>query len=421
MPRRQIWNKLAGLFLVCTIASCGGGSSSGTEPESAAGNASEQSVVAIGDSINSATSANIENVIAVPSNSVEEPEIDSDGDGVTDNEDVAPLNASCATEEDQYNGVCLSKMLTDATRSTVTDDGRVLFTYSSPFGANSYEQLVTYDLNEEKFVSVLDTAPYMDIEDSITSLSYSNSQNRLYFSLSSGVIYYYGDNGEVNLFSEIAGEIVSLTEAGEDLWVQAKVGSFGNEQVSHIILDHAANIVNSSTDVTYRSAVSSTWSEAQGRIFLVNTFDLISYQKENTTFLLDRRIEQSYGLNERPVVRTAPLVISPDGNTIITSDFGIIDDRNRRKIFRFFLESSLPGQIASRFIWDEQHGLLTLSSHLNDGLYDSVLTSYNADYSINEVHILPGFPLQLYVNEGTATVLTSDIYDTLTVYERTVP
>jgi len=143
MPRRQIWNKLAGLFLVCTIASCGGGSSSGTEPESAAGNASEQSVVAIGDSINSATSANIENVIAVPSNSVEEPEIDSDGDGVTDNEDVAPLNASCATEEDQYNGVCLSKMLTDATRSTVTDDGRVLFTYSSPFGAHSYEQLVT--------------------------------------------------------------------------------------------------------------------------------------------------------------------------------------------------------------------------------------------------------------------------------------
>lgn len=376
--------RVAGIVLVLSMTSCGGGSTSQSESEGAADNGS----------------------VGLIAEAQTEPSVDSEE--VPDVVDLYPEDPSCNTEADIdtensiYGNQCMSHAAIRSEFIVTSDDG------VSYFGDDSLRTLYVMDLGQNPFLPQINYLPQIGWDNRLTALAYSNAQDRIYMGFSNGVILYSSSDNVVKTFSELDHPIIALTEAGEHLSVQYESGSVGDSYPRHDLMDRNANIVNTMGGHFSNSNANSpfgVWNSERQSITLISNDELLSYSYEESGILGSVIYRKRFDVadNKNPFI----LAVSPDGKTYITSDLAIHNETNKNLIVETKLALPENAKYNYELIWTATNGLFLLSKNIIGG---SFVVRYNDELEIINVYEVNGDvddrPFDMHVTEDSIFVLS---------------
>jgi hypothetical protein len=235
---------------------------------------------------------------------------DTDSDGAGDNADAYPSQAACWDLVEGDGTECYDTWLADQDADQILTTGSGLyFFFDSGWG-----QVVIYSQVYDTYAGTVN----LNSEDSATSITYSESHNRLYVGYASGNITYFDISSlsDETLLATATYGIGRVDAAGEYLYVQTAEGGYTN---SYSYDESGAQIYN---DYGY-TYTDTTWVEDDSRLYYVSarSYDALGYMEidQTTGYMWERNFYVDY---ESVAGSIRP---SPTGDRILYGSGHIVD------------------------------------------------------------------------------------------------
>jgi len=319
--------------------------------------------------------------------------LDSDNDGVFDNNDFYPNDAGCHAEQDGDGTECYLTLLKQDSSDVVstTHDDLVYFFLQSQ------SKLLTYDLAQGAFINATD----IEVESNVTSMLYHSAQQRFYFMLENNSIYFYELNGTASLFTDQVSSPQSIVQMGNFV---------GFESYSRLyIYDLNGTLV--STAYMPNNILDAKWNSNTEQLVYVSGYEEVRYAgvvaiDSNTgevTFQ-DYGYVYSLGAQEQSSLR-APFTILSGGEHILLASGEVVS------LDGFLVQSQLDIDFSNVYQLTDG-GIITL----NYSAGNTNLHWYDDSLRLLDSQTYQGGPIEFYPIDGSGTLFTNTIA-TLKSYE----